>query len=55
MREQEFDLAVGDVVQVGDHRVTVVEIENDNVVFRIEEVLEDELLLESTRWAYSPR
>jgi hypothetical protein len=33
----ELELAVGDVVQIGDYTVTVMDIENGEVTFRVEE------------------
>jgi|GEM_PF-2765378 len=33
----ELDLAVGDVVQIGEMTVTVIDIENGEVTFRIDE------------------
>lgn len=33
----EFDLNVGDILQVGDTTVTVIDIENGEVTFRIDE------------------
>ncbi len=37
MQLHEFELLVGDVLQVGEHTVTVLDIENGEVTFRIEE------------------
>lgn len=34
---QEFDLTVGDVLRVGDTMVTVIDIENGEITFRIDE------------------
>lgn len=42
MREIELDLDIGDVVQIGDHVYTVIDIENGEVCFRIDPV--DEFL-----------
>ena len=36
MQEQEIELAVGDSLQIGDYVVTVVDVEGDEVGFRIE-------------------
>ena len=38
----EFELNVGDVVQVGDYTVTVIDLENGEVTFRIQEPVPDE-------------
>ena len=37
MELQELDLAVGDVVQIGEYTVTVIDIENEEVTFRVDE------------------
>ena len=37
MQLHELELTVGDVLQVGEHTVTVLDIENGEVTFRIEE------------------
>ena len=43
MELQELDLAVGDVVQIGDYTVTVLDIENDDVTLRVDrpDVIDD--------------
>jgi hypothetical protein len=33
----ELELTVGDVLQIGEHTVTVLDIDNDEVTFRIQE------------------
>ena len=38
----EFELNVGDVVQVGDYTVTVMDLENGEVTFQIQEPAADE-------------
>jgi hypothetical protein len=37
VERQELDVVVGDVIQIGQHIVTVVEIENGEVTFRIDQ------------------
>lgn len=37
MELQELDLAVGDVVQIGEYTVTVIDIENDDVTLRVDQ------------------
>ena len=37
MQLHELELSVGDVLQVGEHTVTVLDIENGEVTFRVEE------------------
>ena|GEM_PF-3333320 len=44
MQEFEMELAVGDTVQIGEHLFTVVDIDGDEVSFRIEEpAIDDEI------------
>ena len=37
VREQEIELRVGDSVWLGEYRVTVVEIDGDEVVFQVDD------------------
>ena len=37
MELHELDLAVGDVVQIGEYTVTVIDIENDDVTLRVDQ------------------
>jgi len=37
VQRQELELAVGDVLRVGDTTVTVIDIENDEITFRIDD------------------
>ena len=37
MQHHELELTVGDVLQIGEHTVTVLDIENGEVTFRVEE------------------
>lgn len=39
MQLHELELSVGDVVQIGEYTVTVMDIENGEVTFRVEEPL----------------
>lgn len=41
MQEQEIELSIGDSLQIGEHTVTVVDVEGDKVSFRVDH--EDEL------------
>jgi len=36
----ELELTVGDVLQIGEHTVTVLDIENGEVTFRVEEAVQ---------------
>lgn len=47
MHEQEVELAVGDVVRIGDHLLTVIDIDGDDVSFRIDHLDEATLPLEA--------
>lgn len=38
MQLHELELTVGDVLQIGEHTVTVLDIENGEVTFRVEEL-----------------
>lgn len=42
MSLHEFELNVGDVVQIGEYTVTVVDMENGEVTFRIQEPATEE-------------
>ena len=55
MAEHSLELSIGDVVQIGDYIVTVVDIENDQVTFRIEQNPEQELLTQTWSWTERPR
>lgn len=49
MSLHEFELRVGDVLQIGDYLVTVIDLENGEVTFRIQEpVTADDEAGEST-------
>lgn len=47
MSFHELELAVGDVIQIGDYTVTVIDLENGEVTFRIQEPAANERLTES--------
>jgi len=36
VHEQEIELSIGDSLQIGEHTVTIVEIEGDKVTFRVD-------------------
>ena len=36
MDAHEFELSVGDILQLGDHSVTIIDIDGQNVSFRID-------------------
>ncbi len=36
MQELSLELAIGDTVQIGDHRLTVIDIEGDEIQFDLE-------------------
>lgn len=56
MQELSFELSVGDVLQVGDQLVTVVDIDGPEVTFRIDPVdPEDALLAEACAGALPAR
>ena len=43
VQRQELELAVGDILRIGDTTVTVIDIENDEITFRIDDAdLHDE-------------
>ena len=42
MSFQELELAVGDAVQIGDYTLTVIDLENGEVTFRIQQPPADE-------------
>ena len=46
MREEEFELSVGDVLRIGDHIVTVIDIDGAETSFRIDKSETQELNLE---------
>jgi hypothetical protein len=52
MSLHEIELTVGDVLQIGEFTVTVIDLENGEVTFRIQEPVLDE---EATEGATSPR
>jgi hypothetical protein len=45
VHEQEIELSIGEVVQIGDYVVTVVDIDGPEVSVRIDPVESDELVL----------
>ena len=55
MLEQDYELAVGDVRRVGDCLVVVVDVEDDVVTFRIEDLPSQELVAETSEWVGYPR
>ena len=55
MREYELELAVGDVVQIGEMTVTVVDIDGPDVSFRIDSSPADGSVLEITGAHEFPR
>lgn len=42
MAFHELELAVGDVIQIGDYTVTVIDLESGEVTFRVQEPAADE-------------
>ncbi len=47
MHEQEVELCVGDVVRIGDHLLTVVDIDGEDVSFRMDHIDESPLAFEA--------
>jgi len=47
MSLHELELTVGDVIQIGDYTVTVIDLENGEVTFRIQEPVSEEVPAES--------
>lgn len=47
MSLHELELTVGDVIQIGDYTVTVIDLENGEVTFRIQEPVGEEIPAES--------
>lgn len=43
MSLHEIELTVGDVVQIGEYTVTVIDLEDGEVTFRIQEPIEEEV------------
>ena len=48
MQEQEIELSVGDVLELGDHTVTVIDINGSEVSFRVDSHDTNELQFETT-------
>ena len=48
MEEHEIELAVGETVVVGDRMYTVLDVEGDEVTFRVERIPVDEVDAESS-------
>ena len=56
MQEQQYELSVGDVVQIGDRLVTVIDIDGADVSFRIDTVeSEDPIVPISNRTMPPPK
>ena len=49
MQEQEIELAVGDVVQIGQYTVTVIDIDGLEVSFRVDSLEFDEFAIEDNQ------
>jgi hypothetical protein len=49
VQEQEIELAVGDVVQIGQYTVTVIDIDGPEVSFRIDSSESDEFTVEDNQ------
>lgn len=47
MSLHELELTVGDIIQIGEYTVTVVDLENGEVTFRIQEPVAEEEVVES--------
>lgn len=48
MTLQELDLTAGESVQIGQHLITVLDVDGDQVTFRIENLETGELLIQTT-------
>lgn len=48
MSLQEIDLAAGDTLRIGRHLITVLDVDGDQVTFRIENLETGELLIQTT-------
>jgi len=56
VQEYEFELSVGEVIRIGNHVVTVIDIEGADVSFRVEEISSDEFQQkEFAEYANRPR
>ena len=55
MQEQEFELSVGDVVQIGDYLVTVIDFDGPEVSFRVDPVGSEELAVDDMQSSACPR
>lgn len=54
MHEQEVELGIGDVVRIGDHLLTVIDVEGDDVSFRIDLITEPRVPFELASSAARP-
>ena len=51
MNEHEMELAVGDTLHVGNHTITILDVEGDEVSFRIE--VRDPILCEESEASFA--
>ena len=54
MREEEFELSVGDMLKIGDHIVTVIDIDGAETSFRIDKSETQEFNLEPAERVLRP-
>ena len=55
MHDQEVELAVGDVVRIGNHLLTVIDIDGEDVSFRIDHLDDAALEIEPAASVLPPR
>ena len=48
MAMEELDLAAGESLRIGQHQITVLDVDGDQVTFRIENLLTGELLIQTS-------
>jgi fumarylacetoacetate (FAA) hydrolase family protein len=54
VHEQEVELAIGDVMQIGDHTVTVIDIDDSEVSLRVDVMGHEEFALNHSHLAARP-
>ena len=55
VQEQEFELSIGDVLQIGDRFVTVIDIDGSEVTFRVDPADSTELSFPNAGGTSPPR
>jgi hypothetical protein len=55
VQQIELELAVGDVVTIGEHRLAVVELDGDQVLFQLCDADADDFHFDASSYEYRPR